>query len=287
MHYHEFLFDGQTGAEFNDNLITLHFVDGERGDADGEVNGIITVSPGGPAERQGDTDGVADNVEDAAPNNGDGNDDAVADRNQSHVSSITDAIRNEYIIVVSTVPSQTLRALQKLAGLNILINDTTGRLDGLNFPHGFVGFEVKNVDVDPAGKATVRLMLPAGEKPVAFFNYGRTADNPTDHLYRFDFDGETGARFEDNEVVLHFVDGSRGDSDLESDGTIAAFGAPAVQAFNSLSGGGGGGGGCSLRSNATAGQAGAWWLLLSLISLAGARRVRRRVSQYPQSTPIR
>ena len=46
-HWYEFIFDGQTGAEINKNNITLHFVDGKRGDDDLTENGII-VDLGGP-----------------------------------------------------------------------------------------------------------------------------------------------------------------------------------------------------------------------------------------------
>jgi len=46
-HWYEFRYDG-TGAEINGNVITLHFVDGERGDADLAPNGVI-VDPSGPA----------------------------------------------------------------------------------------------------------------------------------------------------------------------------------------------------------------------------------------------
>jgi len=47
-HWYEFLYDGETGAEINDNIITLHFVDGKRGDSDLVTNGTI-VDPGGPS----------------------------------------------------------------------------------------------------------------------------------------------------------------------------------------------------------------------------------------------
>jgi hypothetical protein len=64
-HWHEFLYDGVTGAEFFDSAgqpvpphtrgvvarIALHFVDGQRGDLDIAANGII-ADPGGPAEIQ-------------------------------------------------------------------------------------------------------------------------------------------------------------------------------------------------------------------------------------------
>jgi hypothetical protein len=46
-HWYEFVFDGRTGAEINENIITLNFVDGMRGDDDLTENGII-VDLGGP-----------------------------------------------------------------------------------------------------------------------------------------------------------------------------------------------------------------------------------------------
>jgi PKD repeat protein len=47
-HWYEFLYDGQTGAEISENVITLHFVDGMRGDDDLTANGIV-VDVGAPA----------------------------------------------------------------------------------------------------------------------------------------------------------------------------------------------------------------------------------------------
>ncbi len=44
-----FFFDGTTGAEFNGNVITLHFVDGERGDDDLDATNGIIIDLGGPA----------------------------------------------------------------------------------------------------------------------------------------------------------------------------------------------------------------------------------------------
>lgn len=48
-HWYDFTFDGTTGAEINGNVVTLHFVDGQRGDEDLTANGVI-VDPGGPSE---------------------------------------------------------------------------------------------------------------------------------------------------------------------------------------------------------------------------------------------
>jgi hypothetical protein len=47
-HWYEFAFDGTTGAEISGNTVTLHLVDGQRGDADLTANGVIT-DPGAPA----------------------------------------------------------------------------------------------------------------------------------------------------------------------------------------------------------------------------------------------
>ena len=58
------------------------------------------------------------------------------------------------------------------------------------------------------------MCLYANTRPVKFFKFGPAPDNPVDHLYEFSFNGETGAEFSGNEVILHFVDGKRGDSDL-------------------------------------------------------------------------
>ena len=52
-HWYEFMYDGQTGAVINGNKITLHFVDGLRGDEDITVNGSIK-EPGAPS-RPADT----------------------------------------------------------------------------------------------------------------------------------------------------------------------------------------------------------------------------------------
>lgn len=48
--WYEFIYDNDVGAEWDDSMVTLHFIDGERGDDDLIKNGII-VDKGGPAYR--------------------------------------------------------------------------------------------------------------------------------------------------------------------------------------------------------------------------------------------
>jgi hypothetical protein len=47
-HWYAFMYDGQTGAQISGNVVTLHFVDGLRGDDDQLANGTITDA-GSPA----------------------------------------------------------------------------------------------------------------------------------------------------------------------------------------------------------------------------------------------
>ena len=46
-HWYKFMYNGQTGAEINGKVVTLHFVDGQRGDDDLTQNGKI-IDQGGP-----------------------------------------------------------------------------------------------------------------------------------------------------------------------------------------------------------------------------------------------
>jgi cyclophilin family peptidyl-prolyl cis-trans isomerase len=269
-HWYDFAFDGVTGAEFNGNVITLHFVDGLRGDTDLLQDGIITAARGGPASIVGDGDGVSDQVEDGAPNNGDGNNDGIPDKQQRNVASLVDAVSGGYF-TVEVGADLLLQNLQVTDGSNILFQSgSSSDLSGLNFTHGFLGFEVKNMV--PGSDIEVKIYLPNNEKPVKFFKFGPTPDNQADHLYEFDFNGETGAEFSGNEVTLHFVDGKRGDSDLTANGIIADPGTPAIEAGNSGASGGGGGG-CSLGVHRAGSESAGGWLLLAIcISLLGIYR---------------
>ena len=49
-HWYEFIYSDNVGAEIDENIITLHFVDGEKGDDDLVKNGVI-IDIGGPGNR--------------------------------------------------------------------------------------------------------------------------------------------------------------------------------------------------------------------------------------------
>ncbi|HYQ72843.1 MAG TPA: choice-of-anchor U domain-containing protein [Gammaproteobacteria bacterium] len=271
-HWFSFLYDGETGAVFNGNIITLHYVDGKRGDADLiGTNGVI-AAPGGPAiNLNGDSDGIPDSIEDGAPNSGDGNSDGIPDKAQDNVGSLPDP-GNNYLTVVAD-QSLAMNSYFFSTGTGILDKVTPpGLLDGLNFAHGFLSFRVINT---PAGSSLdATLILPPGESPTRYFMYGPTPANPADHLYEFSYDGETGAEFSNNRVILHFVDGKRGDSDLSADGNIEASGAPALNA--PISDSGGGSSGCTILANRKPAHfPGDWILLMLFMAALGITTIRR------------
>jgi cyclophilin family peptidyl-prolyl cis-trans isomerase len=273
-HWYEFIFDGETGAEINGNVITWHFVDGKRGDADLQVDGSILVSPGGPVIAPGDHDGIADDIEDAGPNTGDGNSDGVADSTQSYVASMLDI--NGVYVTVEADPALSLESLEFTNGAGLFTPENIPVfLEGFNLTHGVLAFEVTGLN--PGDTTVVKLYLPSGVDPKAYFKFGPTPENAVAHWYEFNFDGETGAVFNGNIVELHFVDGKRGDSDLTANGEIIDPGAPAVKTGNA-GGGGGGGGGCSLslpEAEVHTRKAGAWWLLIAMLVLM---RMHKKVS---------
>jgi len=108
-------------------------------------------------------------------------------------------------------------------------------LPNADFPLGFFGLEV---DIPNAGDATtVEMTLPPGIDINTYYKYGPTPDNLAPHFYQFLYDGTTGAELFDDDgdgtndrIVLHFVDGQRGDHDLIVNGMIVDPGAPALAA---------------------------------------------------------
>ena len=274
-HWYDFAFDGVTGAEINGNIIKLHYADGLRGDSDLIQDGTISASIGGAAKIIGDGDGIADDVEDGAPNKGDGNDDGIPDKQQPNVASLVDVVSGEYTTVVAD-PDLRLKNLSITDGSNIILQSgANSDLNGLNFAHGFLQFEVSNVP--PGGDAEINLIVNSTKSLIKYFMYGPTPDNPVDHFYEFFFDGETGAEINGNVVTLHFVDGKRGDADLTANGIIVDPGTPAIKATNSGASSGGGGGGCVINpSDVDQGRASSWLLIgLFIVSLGVFRRAHR------------
>jgi hypothetical protein len=93
-------------------------------------------------------------------------------------------------------------------------------------------------EVAAGGATTVTLYLRDDTAVNAYYKYGPTPDDATPHWYEFAYNGATGAEIfadidEDSDpevIVLHFVDGARGDDDLTANGRIVDPGSPALRA---------------------------------------------------------
>lgn len=233
------------------------------------VNTVQIINVGEDA----DGDGIIDRVENNGPNGGDANDDGLLDSGQNNVAAF-ESEAGDYLYLESQpgVIIDSMEVMGQTYGLTTFsLAEPPQLFEGTNIAHGYIGFELHGIGAgDPA---TVTLTLPTGQKIRAYFMYGPTPDNPEAHWYRFDFDGETGAEINGNVAVLHFVDGLRGDSDLQANGVIVDPGTPALTVKNSAAGGGGSSG-CSIapgRHGASPAQAGAWCLMVLLLGIQGLR----------------
>jgi hypothetical protein len=191
--------------------------------------------------KDSDGDGVSDQDEDAGPNGGDANGDGIPDKKQPNVVSAQTADgQNDVVFVLEDPPGATL--INCKATANPHPADCPSYVE---FPYGF--FEITIEGVGAGGRATIEVHLPAGGIQDTFYQYGPTPDDPTDHWYNFMLEPstQTGAEIDDDVITLHFVDGQRGDHDLDgTNGTIHDPGGPGVMySEETLIGPTGGGGG--------------------------------------------
>jgi hypothetical protein len=169
-----------------------------------------------------DSDNLNDAVEDAHPNNGDGNGDGVLGGQQSNVASLPSVKSGTYVTLA--VPEGIILADVSNGVEPALLP----ALSGIGFPLGFLDHQLAGLT--PGGATTVTVYLEDGVGINALYKFGPTPDEPTPHWYRFTFDGRTGAKFFADRIVLHYIDGQRGDDDLAANGVIHGAGGPAADA---------------------------------------------------------
>jgi hypothetical protein len=187
-------------------------------------------------DRDSDNDGIADLVEDSGPGAGDGNGDGLPDAQQSNVATLA-TYDNASYVTLAAPDGTSLSDCQAMA--NPSPSDAPGDVD---FSYGFFQFTISGISA--GGSAALTMYLPSGAAPTAYYKYGPTPDNGSDHWYSFASDGETGVQINRNTVILNFMDGGRGDDVLAVDGMIVDIGAPAFENAASGSSSGSSSGGC-------------------------------------------
>ncbi len=171
---------------------------------------------------ESDQDGVPDETEAEVPNRdgdgtGDGNGDGIPDKEQENVASLPNATGDSYVTIEA--PDGAV-----LTDVSVTVTPPAGAPpvpNSLLFGDGFIDFEV---DVD-AGAATI-VTIYTTQEVNSYVKYGPTPENSTPHWYEFLYDGTTGAEIMDDHVVLHLVDGARGDADLSANGVVDDPGGP-------------------------------------------------------------
>ncbi|MDQ8185813.1 right-handed parallel beta-helix repeat-containing protein [Pelagicoccus sp. SDUM812002] len=184
-----------------------------------------------------DADGLSDEVEDLVPNNeasansttsaistlstnvpvlaeegfGDGNGDAILDSEQDWVTSFP------------TYSGDFLTIITDGSGTNLVDVSPYGpdwiAFSNIIVPLGMVDFGIANF----SGDATViDILLPANSTITDIWYFGKTPGDSDAHWFEFSYDGTTGAEIFEDRIRLHFVDGQRGDTDLQANGAIQA-----------------------------------------------------------------
>ncbi len=163
-----------------------------------------------------DGDGVPDEVEHGAPNNGDGNNDGIPDAEQLHVTSLPSPITGNYVTLVGP-PGSCLMDLRFLS--NPSPTDTP---PGWSAVLGYLGFTLGCLPSGSTATVTVILHGESGLDLSRFFIYAPDAGGWQPFL----FDGDLGASFTANSIVLQLGDGQRGDNDAAVNGQIEFLGVP-------------------------------------------------------------
>ena len=179
-----------------------------------------------------DTDGIAAAIELAGPNSGDSNLDGITDDVQNNVATYQTP-DGKFISLLSD-NSTLLGELTSIENLRVAYDYSSEMInDTVNLNYGLQAFTIQT----PTGDGVkVGIYLPAGSAANNYYKFGPTPDDSTPHWYDFNYDPNTltGAQFIGNSiietpygtiqrsvVILHFVDGDRGDDDLTFDGKIS------------------------------------------------------------------
>jgi hypothetical protein len=155
---------------------------------------------------------VPDIVEAAVPGRngqpqGDGNGDGIPDAQQAGVVSLL--CPSGQWLTLDTPTNRTLiftdtRLARPPAETSLLPRPYA-------FHQGFVTLSLRGLA--DGGTGVIQVLLPTNAQPDTVWAYGPEPGNATPHWYEFLYDGTTGAEIQASSLLLHLVDGSRGDAD--------------------------------------------------------------------------
>lgn len=194
-----------------------------------EAEIVINVTGGSNT----DNDGIDNAIEDAAPNNGDGNLDGNPDRLQNNVVSF--ASTNGIYTTLLTDEEIAFTNVKQLP-----LDNLNSLPDGVSLENEAFSFELTGI---PAGAITrFGMILPVGNSPTNIYSYGPTSTNDVPHWYALEKDTIPGVLIlgnasltddatnivQKNITTITIQDGGDGDSDQLVNGKIAFVGGPEI-----------------------------------------------------------
>lgn len=195
------------------------------GEVDGHPVSIAAASAELEIEVEDDLDGVPPEVEDQAPNGGDGNGDGTPDRRQSDVASLPAFDGSSFLTLVLTGGCDRFN--------NVVAVDPASQPPApgeVSFPFGLVAFEV------PCETATIDIVVhdAGGAVGDSYWKYGPTTPGDAGTAAWYELSGQaagapTGATVSGNTWSLMLADNELGD-DTGDDGVIVDQGGPAATA---------------------------------------------------------
>jgi cyclophilin family peptidyl-prolyl cis-trans isomerase len=244
-HWYDFTYDGKTGAEFVNGKIRLHFVDGQRGDDDlNDKNGSVTHTG---------ISGLA----------------APSIKIQTLSGATVEFTTNYGMTFSSAKPLDKTTTISLLSAFTQPTNKTILFDSG-----GILTFTVTGTKCQTACTVT----LGNGSPSTHYYAYGPTPDNHTPHWYDFSYDSATGTgvEFVNGKILLHFIDGKRGDDDLTVNSSVTHTGISAVSMDSTTAQASSkAGGGCTITATPSQTTRNGDWIVISMF-LAFVALVRRR-----------
>jgi len=165
-----------------------------------------------------DDDSIKNDIEAAAPNGGDGNNNGKPDSEEPHVVSLPNAIDSGYVTLVAPVGAM-------FSQVKAVTRESVASVPSeLNLPVGLLDFQAEGV---PASVTFAMQFRAEGNHDwTGYSKYGPIPSLTESHWYNFNYDGVTGAIINNPTITLQFMDGSRGDDDLEKNRIIVDLGGP-------------------------------------------------------------
>jgi cyclophilin family peptidyl-prolyl cis-trans isomerase len=221
-----------------------------------------------------DGDGACPETEDKAPG-GDGNGDRIPDRDQANVTTILTQFGTTATFEAEpTMRLNPVGAVSPSTVTSLLTTFKSPPDQSVLFNNGM--FQLTMLGNMSTIGHTLTVYDGAATRPTHYYAYGPTLDNHTPHWYDFAYDQVTGtgAEIMSDRIILHFVDGKRGDDDLDpNNGSITHTGAQAV--LTPIASTDTKSGGCSIASTPSQTTRGGDWIVVFLF-LAFVALVRRR-----------